>query len=171
MNTKQVTYLHGYAQFAVEAHQGQKYGDKPYTSHLRQVVDTLVGWKLPPVYVALGWLHDFLEDTDKTIQDLHKFFASYYEGEFEVPDSIVLALPLLTHDPKDTYKEYIDHIIEDEHSYVSELAAVVKLADLQANLSNNPPESLKKRYTAAQAKLKAYLLEIDNPKYDAIFYE
>ncbi len=48
--------------FAFTAHGGQKYGnDKPYTYHLKKVVEILEPYGEEAVVV--GWLHDVIEDT------------------------------------------------------------------------------------------------------------
>lgn len=64
-------------------------------------------------------LHDLIEDTDWTFEDLEKKgFGS----------SVIVPLRLLTHDPMvKTYEEYINDISTDED------ATAVKLADLDHN--------------------------------------
>ena len=62
---------------AVEAHGDQMYGDKPYVVHLeaaRQVLHDvlLVG----PVTIAV-WLHDVVEDTFRTRQDINVNFGEH----------------------------------------------------------------------------------------------
>ena len=63
--------------YAVEAHGDQMYGDKPYVVHLeaaRQVLHDvlLVG----PVTIAV-WLHDVVEDTFRTRQDINVNFGEH----------------------------------------------------------------------------------------------
>lgn len=49
---------------ATEAHQGQRYGDAPYTVHLAAVVAVMERFGIVDVDVlAAGWLHDTIEDT------------------------------------------------------------------------------------------------------------
>lgn len=65
--------------YAEAAHAGQKYGpsDKPYTYHLEQVVNVLKRFGInDPEILAAGWLHDAIEDTDTTAENLRFLFGS-----------------------------------------------------------------------------------------------
>ena len=57
--------------FAERAHQGQRYGEEPYTLHLEAVVATLerFGWD-DPALLAAGWLHDCVEDCGVALDDI-----------------------------------------------------------------------------------------------------
>lgn len=61
---------------AHKAHCGQNYGDFDYTRHLRDVALTLgaAGLHDDPWEVA-AWLHDIVEDTDVTIEDIQARFG------------------------------------------------------------------------------------------------
>jgi (p)ppGpp synthase/HD superfamily hydrolase len=52
------------------------YGKLPYVAHLREVVSSLedkLGCGVDPVLIAVGWLHDVLEDTlCETSEIIHK---------------------------------------------------------------------------------------------------
>lgn len=74
--------------FAQEKHKGQTYGDgsEPFTTHLREVVNeiannfnvlALVMGDFPDrqEVEAAGWLHDTLEDTDTTREELVQNFG------------------------------------------------------------------------------------------------
>ena len=99
---------------AYNAHMGQK--DKsgiPYIFHpfhLAESMDTE-----DECIVAL--LHDIVEDTDVTFEDLEKEFSN----------TVIEALKLLTHDKNDPYNEYILKI------KTNPIAKKVKLADLRHN--------------------------------------
>jgi len=78
---------------ATLAHQNQKYGDEPYTYHLNDVVLNVVKY-LPHSYelfldelLSIAWLHDIVEDTWLTINDLQDFVFN---------DNVVGAVDLLT---------------------------------------------------------------------------
>ena len=62
--------------FALEAHKGKKRksGDE-YIIHPIEVVRILTELKLDPPSIAAGLLHDTVEDTDTTIQDIEKAFG------------------------------------------------------------------------------------------------
>jgi (p)ppGpp synthase/HD superfamily hydrolase len=59
--------------FATFAHEGQKYGDKPYTVHLEQVAD--LARPFGDEAQVAAWLHDVLEDTDTTEEQLQELFG------------------------------------------------------------------------------------------------
>lgn len=60
------------AKIATEAHKGQTRWDKitPYIAHPAAVVRALIDEGHGEEEVVVGWLHDVLEDTDVTAQDL-----------------------------------------------------------------------------------------------------
>lgn len=64
------------ADFARKAHADQRYGDLPYISHCGQVAWIVGNYTSDPVAVQVGWLHDVLEDTSTTYQDLNDRFGS-----------------------------------------------------------------------------------------------
>jgi (p)ppGpp synthase/HD superfamily hydrolase len=59
------------------AHGDQRYSEKPYLYHLQMTVDILLHYGYPPWSIAAGWLHDTLEDTDLTHDDLVEAFGSH----------------------------------------------------------------------------------------------
>lgn len=69
------------ADYAVAAHGDQKYGDAPYSLHLSQVA-YLVDLAVPndPEMVEAAWLHDVLEDTPATFNELEKLFGPRVAG-------------------------------------------------------------------------------------------
>lgn len=100
---------------AIKAHQGQKdKGGKPYILHPIRVSLNVKG--KDEKIVAL--LHDVIEDTSYTIDDLK--FLSKEQKE---------ALLLLTHDDNTPYMEYIEEVKKNK------IASKVKLADLEQNMN------------------------------------
>jgi len=69
-----------------------------------------------------GFLHDVVEDTDYTFEDLLR------EG---IPQGVVNALKLLTHDKNTPYLDYVQNIIDSKNP----IALQVKYNDLQHNFS------------------------------------
>lgn len=131
---------------AYEAHQGQY--DKsgiPYIFHPYHLAEQMDN----EYTICIALLHDVIEDTSITIQDLEK----------EFPVEITEAIKLLTHTHDDKYEEYIVKIKENE------LAKIVKLADLKHNLdesrltngnniSNKEQKRLREKYLSAMELLK-----------------
>ena len=100
---------------AYKAHKGQTdkcgipYVFHPY--HLAEQMDT-------EETITAALLHDVVEDTDVTMEDLEK------EG---FPPAVLKALALLTHDPAVPYMEYVAALKADP------IARAVKIADLTHN--------------------------------------
>jgi len=67
-------------QFVIEHHGEQKYGRKPYYSHLMDVVGALkrfVDWdELEQELIDAAWLHDVVEDTDVSSDDVFRTFGT-----------------------------------------------------------------------------------------------
>lgn len=105
--------------YAFLMHLDQKYGGKPYDYHLSGVVDILKKQCLGLDYIVVGWLHDVLEDTEATEQDL-----IYLGCTYEQIDSIK-AITKLKHE---SYGDYLARVSQNE------IAKKVKIADSLFNL-------------------------------------
>lgn len=107
---------------AKKAHIGQvDKAAEPYINHPLAVMEQLEGDEAKTV----GVLHDVVEDTDVTFEDLEKMGC---------PSTIITALRLVTHtkDYKGTEKEYMKKIQKIADSG-NQLAIDVKWADLTNN--------------------------------------
>ena len=127
---------------AMNAHEGQvDRAGKPYIMHPIMVAS--MTHSCDEFVTAL--LHDVLEDSTYTVDDLHR------EG---IPEHIVEALCLLTHDKDEPYMDYVRRI------KCSPLARAVKLADLKHNsdLSRLPVISEKDLARAEKYKAAMELL-------------
>lgn len=103
---------------AIEAHNGQKdLDDNPVIIH--PITVGLAGNNREEIIGGL--LHDVVEDTKLTFNDL------YAKG---VDKSIVEALKLLTHTKDMTYEEYVQRIATSNNS----IATHIKYNDLKHNL-------------------------------------
>ncbi len=68
--------LHRAFRFAAKAHKGQKrVSGEPYINHCLAVAIILAELHVPPVVVAAGLLHDTVEDTSVTLEDLRADFG------------------------------------------------------------------------------------------------
>lgn len=57
--------------FALKAHEGDKYGDYPYSKHLNDVYNILVTFGVfEQLVLALAWTHDTIEDTMVVYEDV-----------------------------------------------------------------------------------------------------
>ncbi|AWB20633.1 bifunctional (p)ppGpp synthetase/guanosine-3',5'-bis(diphosphate) 3'-pyrophosphohydrolase [Methylobacterium currus] len=63
--------------FATSAHKGQvrKYNGRPYIEHPERVAGTLLALQFPAEVVAAAWLHDVVEDTPISNQDIRERFG------------------------------------------------------------------------------------------------
>ena len=104
--------------FAAQAHAGQtRLSGEPYLSHPLAVAFTLSAMGFDEPTVAAGLLHDTVEDTSVTLEDLAEIF----------PAEVVNAVRLLTHDKGTDYDDYVREIRNDP------VAKAVKTADLMHN--------------------------------------
>jgi guanosine-3',5'-bis(diphosphate) 3'-pyrophosphohydrolase len=130
MNPKLVLAI----KIATEAHVGQTRFDKvtPYITHPLRVADMfsteLVGLK------EIAVLHDVLEDTDVTAQDLLKQGVSPW---------VVTAVVALTKLPGEDYMVYLARVKSNMQ------ATQVKVRDILDNLSDSPTPNMVKKYASA----------------------
>lgn len=136
---------------AATAHAGQT--DKagaPYIDHPRRVSNRVCHYapdELTEAAQAVAWLHDVVEDTPITLQDLAKHF----------PPTIVTAVDALTHRAHETRENYYQRVATNT------LARAVKHADIDDNtdpqrlqqLDEHTRRRLETKYTQARAALAA----------------
>ncbi|MBR4225696.1 MAG: hypothetical protein IKR86_02775 [Candidatus Methanomethylophilaceae archaeon] len=138
-----LTYLA--MRIAYEAHHGvmDKNG-APYIFHPYEVASRMDD----EVSTAVAFLHDVVEDTDLTFDDLRA------KG---IPEEVIVPLTYLTHDPEVPYMEYIRHIAENR------VATKVKLSDLAHNMDKTrycrPMTWREAAKRAMYGKAKEYLLD------------
>lgn len=126
---------------AQQAHQGQKYGSRAYIEHVADVVYRVTRHEnTSEDAVILAWLHDVVEDSLTTVQDLRDKGASR---------AVCEALEAITRRPEEPYGLYIARVSTNH------LARLVKLADLESNLANKPAPNLAERYRNALRQLSA----------------
>ena len=128
-------------EIATLAHQGQfrRDGVTPYIEHPEAVAAVFPedSWQN-----EIAWLHDVIEDTDWTAQDLL---------DNGINGLVVDAVMTLTHQKGESYEDYIARISLDDW------ATQVKLADIAANLADSPTERQRKKYAKAISYLAANL--------------
>lgn len=61
--------------FAEKHHQHQLYGKEPYIHHLEETVNVLKRWNCDVLTLVAGYLHDILEDTPLSYNDLKEEFG------------------------------------------------------------------------------------------------
>ena len=117
--------------FAEERHANQRYGDAPYVEHLEHVRAILAGFGYGGAFGVAAWLHDTVEDTPTTREEIAALFG-------EEVAALVWAVTGIGVNRKarnlDAYAKIRAH----------PAAAVLKLADRIANVeaSANRPDKL-----------------------------
>lgn len=106
---------------AIEKHKGQKRkisGDE-YISHPLAIANRFENEE----YKIVAILHDTIEDTDLTLEDLKKL---------GLDENLILAIDILTRKQDQTYLDYILQCKKYE------ITTKIKIEDLNHNLSDNP---------------------------------
>ena len=149
--------------FAKNKHAGQfrKDGITPYSKHLEDVVNRLKSLGVIDEQVlCAGWLHDTMEDTETSFDDLFEQFGS----------EITVLVSSLSKDMKLPRKKrnqaYVIQLKE-----ASFFAKLIKLCDVSANLSDLKNYDASKSKKLRQVKEKRHYLNIikndilGNPNY------
>lgn len=110
--------------FAVHAHGRQMYGDKPYVFHLDQVAELLKPYGDDAR--VIGYLHDTVEDTAFTAEDLAQEF-----GQF-IADCVSLVSDVPGPDRKSRKAKTYARLAKVHGA--DQIALVVKAADRLANV-------------------------------------
>ena len=113
---------------ARQAHAGQtRRGGEPYIEHPRRIAESLG----VPHMACVAWLHDVLEDTELTADELL---------DMDVNESTVRIVQELTHQAEEPYDAYIERI-----RCGSNEARIIKVCDIVDNLTSDPtPEQVEK---------------------------
>ena len=159
------------------AHSGQRRDNgTPYFDHPCRCVDMINDLLFPddqePGYIVvednlprkglleLAYLHDVVEDTEITHQNIKSIFSAY--GYDELFDKYIdEPLRLITHNKEESYDVYIENVLSNPAS------AFVKMVDLMDNLNLFGLSKLgDKEYERAQRYLRYY--KTINDKYHFI---
>lgn len=152
MNHRTQTLVERAAIFAAECHQGQirKYTGDPYIRHPRSVVALVQSVPHTEAMLCAAWLHDVVEDTGATIEDLRQIF-----GE-EVASLVVMLTDVSTlNDGNRATRKAIDRA---HLANASPAAQTVKLADLIDNAESIACHDPK--FAAVYFREKTALLEV-----------
>lgn len=98
----------------LHANQRDKAG-KPYVQHLKAVADNLIA--PTDEMLAVAWLHDSVEDTNITLDEI----------KYEFGQEITEAIEAISKRPNEDYQHYLMRVKQNP------LARAVKIADLTHN--------------------------------------
>ncbi|UCG00103.1 MAG: bifunctional (p)ppGpp synthetase/guanosine-3',5'-bis(diphosphate) 3'-pyrophosphohydrolase [Spirochaetaceae bacterium] len=122
-------------QIAVQAHSSQKEKNgNPYILHPLRLMMKMLG----ELEMSAAILHDVVEDTEWTLEDLRRE---------DFPEAVIEAVDCLTHRKQIRYRDYIQRISKNP------IARKVKIADLEDNLDVKRLPDLTMR---DQARMKKY---------------
>ena len=90
--------------FATKKHEGQFRKDgQPFITHPAEVARRLTAKNMPKVMIVVAWLHDVIEDTDATYEDLFRIGMPFY---------VVRHVEHMTKRPDQQYiKDYIEGVV------------------------------------------------------------
>jgi (p)ppGpp synthase/HD superfamily hydrolase len=138
--------------FAVAAHAEQKYGEVPYVTHLQAVHAVLVDFGYTAPFTVAAWLHDVVEDTPVTRDEIEAAFGN------EVAELVWAVTGVGETRPERVHAAY-------EKIKKHPAAAVLKLADRIANseASRDYPKKLA-LYRGEHASFKENLGTLGDPR-------
>lgn len=151
------------AEFAKRRHGGQvrKYTGEEYFSHLRSVAEHLRKLRYPPWVVAAGYLHDLLEDTNTTSEELSLEFGGFISDlVWQVTDRSK---------PGDGNRKARKEIDREHLRSASTYGKAIKLADLIDNTKSIVTQDPKfaKVYLQEKGELLKVLCRGGNPALEA----
>ncbi len=132
--------------FARAAHRNQRRRGKrhlPYYTHLRAVAASV-----EPRLKPAAWLHDVVEDTEICFTDL--LSAGF-------PHHVISIVDTLSRRPGQSYHNFITRALRSRD------ACIVKLADINHNLSDNPTPEAAERYRLSLLRIYRKYPELRPP--------
>lgn len=159
MTADQLAFVESAYQFAARAHEGQtRASGQPYIVHPTQVAGTLANLGLDPDTVTAGFLHDTVEDTSVTNDDIKEKFGA----------DVAFIVDGVTKLNKYEYKSHKEFLAENHRKMLIAMAKdlrviLVKLADRLHNM-----HTLEHLRPDKQRRIAAETLDIYAPLADRL---
>ena len=132
---------------AAKAHEGQKRASgEPYVQHCLAVAEILAELRMPAAVVAAGLLHDTVEDTDTTLEDLRRDFGDEVASLVDGVTKLV-SLPRVSR---------ADGVMEGDEAE-DEVLAQVSERERKRTLTN---ESLRKTFLAMSKDVRVVIIKL-----------
>jgi len=150
--------------FAEEKHAGQKrkFTGEPYIVHPKQVADLVKKFGGDSIMIQAAYLHDVLEDTNTTFEELEDNFGSM----------IAYLVKELTNDFNKLKELGKTNYLVQKMNKMSSNALIIKLADRLSNVSDFDTADLKwaKKYSKQTEEILNQLKHL-NPTHERIIKE
>lgn len=152
MNEKNTNYVKKALDFATNAHEGQvRLSGEEYINHPIQVAGILAQLQMDPDTVATGFLHDVVEDTDYTLEDITREFS----------ETVALLVDGVTKLGKFKFQSKEEALAENHRKMLLAMAkdiriVMVKLADRLHNMRTLKFQKESKQIEKSQEAIEIY---------------
>lgn len=144
--------------FAEQAHTGQKRASgEPYITHCVAVAEILAELRVPPVVVIAGLLHDTVEDTSVTLDDLRREFS-------EEVARLVDGVTKLTNLPRVSRADQHESELKNGDTAEAQAAQVLDQRLMEAQMRSRKrelaSETLRKTFLAMGEDVRVVLIKL-----------
>lgn len=162
LRTKEEQHLlHEAIQYAIKKHDGQKrkFSGEPYVCHPIRVMCELASLKFPIPILIAGVLHDTIEDTDATEEEISKLFG----------EEVCSIVKEVTNDEVKLKEMGKTAYLAEKVQQLSRSALAVKFADRNDNLSDLGSNEWSRNYLEQSKKVFDNFVILQDPQLLALY--